>query len=412
MGLKGQYEVNKEKLLSDKKICLANRKLFKEILEEIEYKLPKINNLPNLDESSYKTLLCYIPRLRNTNTWFKNKNWKQLTEKDIKRVYDGLCDQKLKGSKGKIITGKRDYLNTIFKGLPFKLAGKYDIVKKVTKFEKNNNGDKQVRFFDEETHRKIAGATKTIHQRALCWLAWDVGENIFSLLQLQKKDFIKQVNDYGEKEYLVNLPKEKLKRSRTPRTEILNYNETTELLDILLEDLKPTDYLFNFGHRNALKFLRQSTEKSKTFLKHPLGENIIWKDYRSSMACHLLKKGWTTDEVKSRLGHKPSSPVIDVYVTYLALDRHEPKEKIRNSDIEKLQIELKEFKEKEKLKSVRHETEMDELRNHLGMALGEIMKIKKPQEITDEEYLIIAKEKRLGKGILEIVKMREKGQGR
>ena len=39
------------------------------------------------------------------------------------------------------------------------------------------------------------------------------------------------------------------------------------------------------------------------------------------MACNLLEKVWTTDEIKSRMGHKPSSTVLDVYVNYKALNK-------------------------------------------------------------------------------------------
>ena len=39
----------------------------------------------------------------------------------------------------------------------------------------------------------------------------------------------------------------------------------------------------------------------------PGGQKVTLKDLRSSMACDLLSKGWTTDEANYRLGHKPSS---------------------------------------------------------------------------------------------------------
>ena len=59
-----------------------------------------------------------------------------------------------------------------------------------------------------------------------------------SLLQLRKRDFRRQVNpETDEPEYLVDLRKEILKRSRTPRVEITLFIETVELLDLALQSM-------------------------------------------------------------------------------------------------------------------------------------------------------------------------------
>lgn len=71
------------------------------------------------------------------------------------------------------------------------------------------------------------------------------------------------------------------------------------------------------------------------------------------MACDLLKKGWTTDEVNSRLGHRPSSRELDKYVNFLALDRHKPKKKLFDNQLQSVLQELEEMKAREKLKSTR-----------------------------------------------------------
>ena len=69
------------------------------------------------------------------------------------------------------------------------------------------------------------------------------------------------------------------------------------------------------------------------------------------MACHLLSEwGFSTDELKSRLGHKPSSRAIDKYVNYLALNKVQPKRKIYESNIKQLETEIKEMREREKIK--------------------------------------------------------------
>ena len=66
------------------------------------------------------------------------------------------------------------------------------------------------------------------------------------------------------------------------------------------------------------------------------------------MACHLLKIGWTRDEINARLGHKPSSPEIDKYITFLAIDRRRAKVKHEETTLIKLKDELEEVKLREK----------------------------------------------------------------
>ena len=85
----------------------------------------------------------------------------------------------------------------------------------------------------------------------------------------------------------------------------------------------------------------------------PGNDMIRWKDLRSGMACHLLKQGWTTDEVNFRLGHKPSSREIDVYVSYLAVDRRKPKKKVYDSSLHKIQLELEASRSRERLAAER-----------------------------------------------------------
>ena len=81
----------------------------------------------------------------------------------------------------------------------------------------------------------------------------------------------------------------------------------------------------------------------------PGGQKVTLKDLRSSMACDLLNKGWTTDEVNYRLGHRPSSREIDKYVTWLALDQQRPKRRVFESNLAQLQNALQEAKRHERL---------------------------------------------------------------
>ncbi len=367
MSNEDQYTRNKPKLLNDVSICKANRELFKKFFDEEEYKLKRKNGLRSLDESCYKTLCTYIPRLRNVNRWFANKPWNTLSESKIKSVYDDLEDGKLTGSKGNVIVSKTDYYNKVFKSLPFELAGKSETAKRVMKYHYSSKST-SVRFFDEETFQSIAQATDTIKQRLLCWLQWDFGENIFTALRFQKRDFVQQIDpDTGETEFRVIFNKSKLKRSRKERSEITNFKETVELLEIVLSSLGDNDYLFNFGHRQALKFLNKATKKCKAKCIST-GDRPTWKDFRSSMACHLLNTGWTTDEIKARLGHSPSSRALDKYVSYFAIDRHRPKKKVSAGKISRLVEQVEEMKQRERINLKRFDaqnTELSEVKSKL-----------------------------------------------
>jgi len=337
---KDQYIRNKEKLLNDTKFNSKNIEVIKKFLEFEEYKLKRKEGLTEVDERSYKTLTHYLTRIKNLNKWFKNKAWEDLIEKDIKKFIDDLEDGVIKSKFGKRLEDRSGYYQMI--------QGKF------FSFTKNNHLARIVNCINNPIYL------------CLLWLAWDIGENIGTLLTLEAGDFQRQINpDTNEAEYLVILPKEKLKRSRTARSEITNYNKTVEYLDIILANLKPAnkktshiyhkDRLFKFGKKSAEKFFRRAIELSGVRCM-PGGEKVTFKDLRSSMACDLLVKGWTTDEINSRLGHKPSSRQIDKYVNYLALKSKAPKKKIYNGNIKKLEGELERQKEVNRLQGLRFET--------------------------------------------------------
>ena len=176
-------------------------------------------------------------------------------------------------------------------------------------------------------------------------LAFDIGENAGALLQLRKRSFNRQTDEYTqEPEYAVALVREILKRSRIPRTETTNHQETVELLDEVLRDLRDDEPVFDFGMRMAAKTLDRATGKTGVRCL-PHDQKVTLKDLRSSMACDLLSKGWTTDEVNRRLGHKPSSREIDKYVNWLALDGRQPKRKLHEHQVAQLKQEINDLKD-------------------------------------------------------------------
>ncbi|MCG3132755.1 MAG: hypothetical protein FLDDKLPJ_03621 [Phycisphaerae bacterium] len=382
MTWQNRYETSKQRLLKDASICKENRKIFAEFFEFEEYKLKRRNQLARLDNACYKTLYLYTINLRNANRWFNNKPWKGLVREDIKRVYDDLEDGRIKNARGKSIADRASYYNKIFKSKPFRIVGKAELAKDVIEFYTRSNED--VRFVTEETFRKMIAILAKPQHLLLFWLAWDLGENIDALLKLTKRDFTRQKNPHThEAEYLVNLAKGKIKRSRRTRSEPTLYPETVRYADIVLETLQADERLFPFGYHQALKVMRTVVKKTGATCQ-PVNEPVRWKDLRSGMACHLLKNGWTREEVDARLGHTPNSSALNAYLNYLAIDRQKPKKRLFDSSLEQVQSDLEEARRREKLHGERLERQAEEnreLRDELKETQATVRDMKKLIEI-------------------------------
>ena len=294
------------------------------------------------------------------------------------RSHGDLEEGRIKNANGEPFKDRRSYYNKILKSKPFRLAGKDGLAREVIEFYADNP-DREVRFVDDENFRKLVSVISNPVHLLLLWLAWDIGENINTLLQLCKKHFVRQQNpDTKEAEYLVNLPRELLKRSRQARGEPTLYTETVRYAEIVLSGLRDGDQVFSFEYRQALKVLKSAAQNSGARCM-PHNDGISWKDLRSGMACHLLKEGWTTDEVNFRLGHKPSSREIDVYVSYLAINRRKPKKKVFDNDLARLKTELEEAKQREKLTGERvrrHEEENQAIKVQIRQGKREVAELR------------------------------------
>lgn len=333
MNRRLNYDRAKEELLTDETICPKNRALWSDFFTWEERKLKRINNLCRLDDATYKTLRKYVGQFRNVNQWFNNKPWQDLSREDIQRVYDDLEDGVITNRHGKPYRDRKSYYTKIFKAKPFKLAGKLGITEEVFEFFRPVD-DSVVNYISFSDFKSLTIASHTVIHRLLLWLAWDIGENIMSLLQLKKSDFRRQLNpDTQEPEYLVNLRKETLKRSRTPRVELTLFTDTVELLDVVLNNLSAHESLFHFGQRQAAKIIEQCVETTGVKCQ-PTGNRPTFKVLRSSMCCYLLKEGWRIEEVNARLGHSPGNlTMVTRYANYLVLDKHKPKKLLSDNQL-------------------------------------------------------------------------------
>lgn len=92
----------------------------------------------------------------------------------------------------------------------------------------------------------------------------------------------------------------------------------------------------------------------------PNGGRVRWKDLRSGMACHLLSKGWQPHEINLRLGHTPNSDTLNAYLNFLAVDRHLPKRKLYESNVEMLQGRLDQATQHQRLARGRMQEQREE----------------------------------------------------
>lgn len=279
-----RYNKRKEELLTNKNISLRNKTIIEKFFQFEEYKLKRKEGLTEVDERSYKTLTHYTTRINKLLQWFKNKDFEDLSEEEIKKLIDDLEDGIIQKKAGGRFEDRSLYYQ-MFQGKFFSLAGKSHIAKEmIDSFAiRGRLFNTDVRFITEESFRKLVDCAITPEHRCLLWLAFDIGENIGTLLELTRDDCKRQVNpDTNEPEYLIILSKDKLKRSRTPRSEVTNYRETVNYLDLILENLKPSyklvsnkyirgrklseyyneDRLFKFGMKVADNVMKRCVEKA------------------------------------------------------------------------------------------------------------------------------------------------------
>lgn len=364
MTNKETYESGLKDLLSDPTINEKNRDLFRRIFERWEKKLKRTRKASKLDDKNYKTLVGMLPKFRNLTRWLGDKAWEEITEIEFRKWFNDFEDDKILQKNGKPYKDKRSYYTKICLALPFKVANKIEMAREVMEdegYSATMENNAEVRFFDGKEYPKIVGTAIKIGHKTFLQVYWDVGENYSTILQLRKKNFRRQIDpETKQPEYLINLTdKTILKRSRTARTEPTIYAETVALLDEFLKDKNDEDLVFDFGNKMAEKIFARCVRL--TNLKNNDGSIPTLKDIRSSMACHLLDLGWNTDEIKQRLGHKPSSTVLDRYVSYKALNRKTAKQKVYSSKIEELNSKLIEIESREKLYKERLDKLMSEI---------------------------------------------------
>lgn len=308
------------------------------------------------------TLNKDIGYLKNILYWFNDRSLHDITKEDIKQVYEGLEKGTLRTIYGKQLTpaSRNDYYKKMFKGGLFRYLNKDGLAREVILRRFNQEPD--VRFFDYDTFLKIVENTRLTSHRLAFWLAYDIGLEGKALLQLRKADF----SYHEDKElgwfYRVHIPNEISKKTRTRRDVDVFFNRTNELLKPHLEQLQRDDLVFNFGLRNLEKALTTIVKKHD-LRTYSTGEPITLKDFRSSVATYFLQEFYPTGFIKKRLGHSPSSPLIDRYASYLGLDERKQRKQAAQIDLKNYQEQYNKLQEETRALRAQNEQLEQEVQN-------------------------------------------------
>lgn len=287
--------------------------------------------------------------LKNVALWLNGKPLDDITEQDLKKVYDRL-------EKGKIIskkTGKpikpHDYYTKVFKSDFFSYIGKIDLARKIIRREKEVSED--VMFFELDDLHRMAQFTAKPRNQLILYALFDTGARIESLLNIRKRDCALRHNSTtGQDYYTITLRKEFLKskgRGKHTRNHTVStfLNETMERLKIVLPTLKDDDPLFPMTYSAVRKLVSAVSERANVKTK-PDDKPPTIHVFRKSCACYLLRRGWSIDRVKARLHHTPSSDVIDKYISYFGLDEEEGIQEIQEGNIKDIDKQHKATLEK------------------------------------------------------------------
>lgn len=315
------YRVSLQNLMQRDGICQKNKELIAAWLAKKEQEFIAVKGNETTSQIRYlKTLSKYLFMLNNLAQWFK-KPFNEITEQDIRRVYEELESGEIGRRNGKPFTKqtRKDYYNKVFKSDFFKFIGKYELAQHVVL--RRMESEDAVRFFTIEDLERMTSMTSNPQSKLILNLLFDTGMRIGTLLNIRKSDIEKIQREIGhgtKSYYIIHIKKEYTKSNRDSTLSILLDN-TNELLDIQLPKMHDDDYVVDVSYSSVVKLVKRYSKKANVSTK-PDNKPISIHDFRRSCGCYLLKQGLSIDQIKKRLGHKPSSTVIDKYVDYLALD--------------------------------------------------------------------------------------------
>lgn len=288
---------------------------------------------PHEEYRYYSTLNKEFTYVQNALYWFNKWNLEKIQHKEIEEIYVKLEKGELKSINGIIPSNstKKDYYSKVFRNGFFKEIGLGQIATQVIK--RKHDIQQDVRFFTIEDLKSMVSVAKFEDHKLLMWLLFDTGIEIKAALLLQKNDF-SHINDETGQYYRLHIKPEIAKYKRARRDIEIWHDETNKILTSYLANLEENEYLFKFGYKNAYKYITLYAQQKKIKTK-PNNDTIKVKDFRSSCATYFLGlNNWNSDDIKQRLGHNLSSPMIDRYASYLGKNTKVKRQEKIATDIE------------------------------------------------------------------------------
>lgn len=357
-----KFEKKKQdNIIENDDILEENKEL---IIDFLDWKKQDLQNKKGREEDDKirwsKTLNKYVGLLKNVGEWV-DKPLDEFTKEDVQRLYDKLEEGKIKSKNGKKYShnSRLDYYKKVFKSDFTKRIDK-ELYQHCKDIMKVTSKESKVRFFEKEDFDDMLLSANNLRDKVLLSLLFDTGMRIGTVLNLKKGDFEKKKDDEINETYYIIRVKKNYTKSNKARSIHTWLDKTSKLLDKYLKDLENGDLLFDISYRYARKIIRRIAKKSDVKVK-PEAKTVKPHDFRRSSATYWLKRGMRQDSIKARLGHKPSSTVIDKYVNYLGLDKHKQRKKVNKQNISDLKEKYE--KTKNRLKSV--EKDLNRLKEHL-----------------------------------------------
>ena len=335
-----RFDQAKEKFKNREELPLKNRQVALKWLDKKEKDLTMGLSTAEKEENRHrraKTLTKYIFLLNNICRWFKDLE--NISLEELEQFKEDFYNDELRSIKGSMIKGKREYISKVIKSDFFKFLGHYDKSVKVFNFKLQNNKTR-VEFLTFEDIKTLVEIAPSKIYKLVLFLLFASGMRIGTLFNIRKKDFELRFNEQTKiYYYLVHIRKEYTK-SQDDRTIPIIIPECNDLLKKYLEKLNFNDLLINVNCKTLTKQLGSLCVDSGIRTK-PDNKNLpTIHILRKSATLFWLNKGYSTDQVKALLGHKPSSDAIDVYANYSGMDLEPSVTRIQVDELLKLNKEL------------------------------------------------------------------------
>lgn len=337
-----KYKKALERLSNNKQLPQKNRELAVNWIKQKEESLQEELTKEQREETKHrrdKTLNKYCSLLTNICYWFPDL--KNINEQELKQFKEDFYNDKIKSIKGKILKEKRDYIMKIIKSDFFKNYLEHKTIVEKVFNGKTTKQTTPVEYITIEDFRKLIEKTRYDYQKAALYLLFFSGMRIGTLLNMKKKDLELKYNSKTKVSYYLCHIRKEYTKSKEDRTIPIIEKECNEFIEEYIKELREEERLIPVSYTAIRNILRIVCEETKVRTK-PNNKKPSIHILRKSTAMYLIDMGYSTDQIKAWLGHKPSSTVIDSYITYSGIKFEPEVTRVQTNELLTLRDTLKE----------------------------------------------------------------------